>query len=377
VSLFRQPSFLALAAVLIGGALVGLPRVQGWEEAAEARERRLVELEGELERMQAGQAALLSQQSGLEDELEDSSARLVAQSALLTDQAELLARQASLLEQQDGRLEEGFDLLDGMRESLRSSAQERAVLAASLRPDGRRARLQEEILRPVFQIAGVEAVGSAVLLRRGHDEEGEHYLALSCYHVLRDIVNAREGDPHEVVFDTLFDRLDRDEPLRVPARMIAENPAADLALLRLDTADDLGPVARIAPLERLDGIEPFSEVYTVGCPLGTSAQATRGEVTRTDWTVGDEPYWMVSSPAYFGNSGGGVFLQETNELVGIFSKIYTHGSYRPQVVTHMGLAVPLDVIHAWLTEIGHAALLPPSSAEALEVKDAASPAEGR
>ena len=61
---------------------------------------------------------------------------------------------------------------------------------------------------------------------------------------------------------------------------------------------------------------------------------------------------MVSTPAYFGNSGGGVFLAETCELIGIFSKIYTHGTYQPQVITHMGLAVPINVIHDWLDEIG-------------------------
>ena len=68
-------------------------------------------------------------------------------------------------------------------------------------------------------------------------------------------------------------------------------------------------------------------------------------ITRETWEVAGEPYWMVSSPAYFGNSGGGVFHAETLELVGIFAKIYTHGSYRPQVITHMGLAVPLARLH--------------------------------
>ena len=72
---------------------------------------------------------------------------------------------------------------------------------------------------------------------------------------------------------------------------------------------------------------------------------------------------MISSPAYFGNSGGGVFLEETQELIGVFAKIYTHGSYRPQVVTHMGLAVPLPVLHEWLESEGYGHLLPPDQAD--------------
>ena len=76
-------------------------------------------------------------------------------------------------------------------------------------------------------------------------------------------------------------------------------------------------------------------------------------ITRETWEVSGEPYWMVSSPAYFGNSGGGVFHAETLELVGIFAKIYTHGSYRPQVITHMGLAVPLKALAqlAWRSRV--------------------------
>lgn len=371
--LLRNPAFLSLAAVLVGGALVGLPHVQSWEEAGDRRDRQILELEHQLASLHGEQQTLLLKQSELQGNLAGADQRLAFQAELLDTQAELLNQQADLLAHQDGRLQDGFHRLDGLSDSLRTSARERAVLAASLRPEGRRASLQKDILRPVFQISGAEAVGSAVLLRRCSDDEGDYYLALSCYHVLRDIVAASSEEPHEVRFDTLFDQLDDGEDLRVPGRMIAQNPAADLALIRLDTSLDLGPVARLAPLERLSEIEAFSEVYTVGCPLGTSAQATHGEVTRTDWSVGDEPYWMVSSPAYFGNSGGGVFLADSHELVGIFSKIYTHGSYRPQVVTHMGLAVPLDVIHQWLNEIGHSELLPPNpSAASVQVEEAAS-----
>jgi len=372
VRLFRNPAFLTLSAFLLAGALIGLPRVQSWEQASQQREQRLQSLEGSLDGLVSDQERMRREQEQLEQVLADSETQLASQANLIGNQTELLEQQASLLANQDGRLDDGFDMLVGLRDSLRSSAQEQAVLAASLRPEGRRRSLQHDILRPVFQINGAEAVGSAVLLRRASDDEGDYYLALSCYHVLRDIVNAHEGDPHEVRFDTLFDQLEDGEDLRVQGRMLAENPAADLALLRLDTSLDLGPVAHLAPLERMKEIEAFSEVYTVGCPLGTSAQATHGEVTRTDWTVGDEPYWMVSSPAYFGNSGGGVFLADSHELVGIFSKIYTHGSYRPQVVTHMGLAVPLDVIHGWLREIGQEDLLPANAIATGQVEEATS-----
>ena len=67
--------------------------------------------------------------------------------------------------------------------------------------------------------------------------------------------------------------------------------------------------------------------------------------------------WMISAPTYIGNSGGGIFRVADHRLVGIFSKIYTHGSARTTIVPHMGLATPLPVIYEWLDRSGHTARL--------------------
>jgi S1-C subfamily serine protease len=208
-------------------------------------------------------------------------------------------------------------------------------------------RKRDNILNPVFQIAGDSAVGSAVLVKRVQTADESYFIALSAYHVIRDILEEQEDTEIECVFEQ-----NRDQSLFVNAQMIAHDATIDLALLRIDTKLDLGRVASLAPRSRTKVIDTFTEIYTVGCPLGTPVQATSGEISREDWTMEAEDYWMISTPAYFGNSGGGVFLAETCELIGIFSKIYTHGTYQPQVITHMGLAVPIDVIHDWLDEIG-------------------------
>lgn len=344
--LLKNPSFYALAAVLLGGALVGLPRVTDLTAKADQQDVQIASLEQQVFR-------LVNMQENLEDGIGEYRLMLDRQKHLLDVQDERIAAQ-------ENQLADGFHRLDG----LRNSVDAQAVLAASLKPlpslspREEREILRRDILRPVFQVSGEDAVGSAVLVHRGEDEKGSFYLALSCYHVLRDIVANDEGiDPHEVRFDNIFDQMGETEVI-VQGVMVAEKIDADLALLRIDTEMDLGPIARMAPRQRKHLVDAFTPVYTVGCPLGTNAQATRGEVTRNDWRVADQPYWMVSSPAYFGNSGGGVFLEETHELVGIFSKIYTHGNYRPQVVTHMGLAVPLGTIHDWLQDIGYGHILP-------------------
>jgi len=144
------------------------------------------------------------------------------------------------------------------------------------------------------------------------------------------------------------------------ARLLCHDPKLDAALLelRLDEPTDFG--ARLAPRSRLADVRIFETVVAVGCPLGNDPIPTRGEVATCHHEVDGETYWMINAPTYIGNSGGGIFDAQTHELMGIFSKIYTHGSIRPTIVPHMGLVTPLSKIYDWLVEAGHAEVVPPA-----------------
>src|SRR6185436_10836913 len=89
-----------------------------------------------------------------------------------------------------------------------------------------------------------------------------------------------------------------------------------------------------------------------------------GEVASTNHQVDGCTYWMLSAPTYIGNSGGGIYDARNDELIGIFSKIYTHGESHSTIVPHMGLATPLPVIYDWLQRQGFAALYKTDSAPA-------------
>lgn len=381
-------SILACAAAL-GLAGVPWPTTQGTQD--EIQSVRLQNLRSELRGMRDQLRTRESQFSAVHDAQEALSAdyanlaaahaSLVLEAAGLRDRTadfdaeregihDLLARidelEQALKDERsafDERLSKEARRLESSLAGVRAAQEDFQAQAAALRAPGMTtmAPLREQVLGPVFQLSGGDAVGSAVLIEHVDDGMDSHYLALSCFHVVRDILEGRDDfdDYREASFRAVFTGLDAKER-SYPVQMIEWDVASDLALLRVDARANLGPVAKIAPLARMAEIGVFREIYTVGCPLGTAAQATHGMITRETWEVSGEPYWMVSSPAYFGNSGGGVFHAETLELVGIFAKIYTHGSYRPQVITHMGLAVPLDRLHSWLREIGHASMLPES-----------------
>ncbi len=212
-------------------------------------------------------------------------------------------------------------------------------------------RLWEACVGPVVQLAGDATVGSGVLLesrQKPGSEEYETYL-LTAWHVVRDIYGS-------------VDRINSPVQARIyhedgtteiePARMIAYDAPLDIAVLKMESTRLFPNGARLASRERLQQAKIFDAIYAVGCPLGNDPIPTAGEIAATQHKVDGCTYWMISAPTYIGNSGGGIFDARSHELMGIFSKIYTHGSARSTIVPHMGLATPLDLVYVWLDQVG-------------------------
>jgi len=344
---------------------VSLHAFEQLHESVQSEQKRLMQTQNSIQFSQKlldeSQRKLGKEQERLNLELQSSRAKVEKQGDALRGQRRDLVSYSERLSAQGNKLELGLTAVNRLRKDLQEDFRLQMAAMAKKKPESRLLELQDQILSPVFQLSGGEAVGSAVLFHKKVSGEHTQYYALSCYHVIRDILENRSDlkDFSAVWIEATFTYPDGKES-HATARMVAWDVPTDLALLELRSESPLTRIAELAPENREKDLGVFSKIYTVGCPLGTAAQATKGEITRHGWEVDGEDYWMVSSPAYFGNSGGGVFHAETLELVGIFAKIYTHGTYRPQVITHMGLAIPISTIHAWLRAAGYEDLLRPS-----------------
>jgi S1-C subfamily serine protease len=225
-----------------------------------------------------------------------------------------------------------------------------------------------DFVGPVVQLAGDATVGSGVLLesRPRKDRQGWVTHLLTSWHVVRDIY----GSTDRVSTPVPVRMYERDGTYRdESARMVAYDVPLDLALLEMDLDEQVPHGARLASRATLERVSVFDPIYAVGCPLGNDPIPTQGEIAATHHLVDDQVYWMVSAQTYIGNSGGGIFDARTHELIGIFSKIYTHGASRTTIVPHMGLATPLPVVYAWLERAGCVALV--ESAHAGELQTAA------
>jgi S1-C subfamily serine protease len=245
-------------------------------------------------------------------------------------------------------------------------------LEAASREDRDLAAMRRELLAPIVQISGEDTVGSGVLLYSDKDPDAKQAtLVVSSYHVVRNIL-AESALPRDRGIKIFF--YPDGSPVEEAADMLAYDEGIDLVLLRLRGDHKYPDVAKLIAPADVPHVTVFTPIYAVGCPLGNDPVPTSGEISSLRNNVASHNYWMINAPTYFGNSGGGVFLTKTRELIGVFSKIYTHGSGRPTVIPHMGLATPALAVADFLDKNGYGYVV--KSATARRVEAAASrPAE--
>lgn len=233
--------------------------------------------------------------------------------------------------------------------------------------------LTRTMLLPTVQLNGDDTVGSGTIVFSGPNEKHEgkqETYALTAYHVVRNILAdtpKAQKDGFEVTIYL------PGEKLVVKGRMVAAAPKIDAALVQLFTDRKLPHVANVLPRDEGKSVEVWDPVCAVGCPLGNDPVPSNGEISSLSNELNGANYWMINAPTYFGNSGGGIYRADTKQLIGVFSKIYTHGKGNPVVVPHMGLCTPIEQIYAWLATENLDHLLQSSSVPRVDLSQLASP----
>ncbi len=218
-------------------------------------------------------------------------------------------------------------------------------------------RMWRDLVAPSVQIMGEDSVGSGVLLPSEPIDGGKGFrtYVVTAWHVIRDL----QVGPEDITFTvpvTIYGMDHHASP--ESATVIKYDTGVDIALLKLNTKRQIDCGAKLASRSRLNHVRTFDRIYAVGCPLGNEPIPTFGEIADTQHVVDGSSYWMISAPTYIGNSGGGIFDAQTHELLGIFDKIYTHGTLRPTVIPHMGLVTSFSTIYDWLDKVGLSGIEP-------------------
>ncbi len=232
--------------------------------------------------------------------------------------------------------------------------------------------LTRAMLLPTVQLNGDDTVGSGTIVFSGQNptsKKVETYV-LTSYHVVRNILSDTARAAKEGFDVTIYLPGER---LTVKGKMVANQPRIDAALVRVFTDRQLPYVANVLPRSHTGQVKVWDPVCAVGCPLGNDPVPSHGEVSSLKNELNGANYWMINAPTYFGNSGGGIYLTDTNQLIGVFSKIYTHGKGTPVVVPHMGLCTPIELVYDWLDTEGLAHLLQSNVVSRTDLSDLAAP----
>ncbi len=326
----------------------------------EALQQRLVGLEAQLAKAKAG--------STLAQNLQDELARAKSDVALFRSQMSTdFERQKVLV---DAYISEVRAKEKDAAMRMSETQGQIATLAGQMHRDT--GELTRSMLLPTVQLNGDDTVGSGTMVWSGPNPKTgavESYV-LTSYHVVRNILAdtpkaAKEGFAVTIYLGT--------EKVDVKGHMVASQPKIDAALVQLSTDRVFPNVANVLSETEAQGIKVWDPVCAVGCPLGNDPVPTQGEVSSLKNELNGANYWMINAPTYFGNSGGGVYRADTHQLIGVFSKIYTHGKGNPVVIPHMGLCTPISGVYEWLREEGLEHLLHSETVVQIDLSNLATP----
>ena len=231
----------------------------------------------------------------------------------------------------------------------------------------------EQMFYPTVRVRTKKAGGSGTVVYSEKYKKEVYTYVITNHHVIADSVHLeKKWDPvlkrkvDKEILDTVFVEFFRYNnyshtvgSFAVEADIVAYsevNGGQDWALLRVrDKENTADWVANMFPLDDIDNVHIFDEVYAVGASLGHPPVASDGHISYMDDEIEHYKYWMSSAPTIFGNSGGAVYRWSSNrkqyEYIGIPSRISIQPmGFSADAITHMGYFIPIDRVYKLLED---------------------------
>ncbi len=205
----------------------------------------------------------------------------------------------------------------------------------------------ERIIMPSVQVRGNGGVGGGTIIYSRADADGNaHTYLLTAHHVVNKIVKKKDGVETREAAE--IDVYENGVARTVKADLVSYDEGRDVALLKLRETAVFPHVARMVGKGEVAHLQVFDPVFAVGCPLGHTPTPSAGEISSKKKDVKGQNFWMMNAPTIFGNSGGGIFLAESLEMVGVSSMICVYDNFMATPVPHLGVMVSMDTIYEWL-----------------------------
>jgi S1-C subfamily serine protease len=217
---------------------------------------------------------------------------------------------------------------------------------AQLEEEARRVDIRlihRELVEPTVRVNAKSEVGSGSVVFSKMRGGKVRTFVLTAWHIVKD--NVAETTPSPIEVD-VYDATGK--PRETRSVLVARNENLDLALLEIEDEKAPAVTARLARPQDVARATVFSKVWAIGCPLGYAPMPTSGDLTSLGKELDGITYWMTNAPTIFGNSGGGIYLAETRQLVGVLSRISAYKNLIDVAVPHMGIVTPIPLVYDWL-----------------------------
>ena len=231
----------------------------------------------------------------------------------------------------------------------------------------------EQMFYPTVRVRAKNAGGSGtVVYSKEHDGQvhtyviTNHHVVDGCIKVVKKWNPIKKRKVDTEILDTVYVEYFRYNnysncigSFAVEADIVAYSEVEggqDWALLRVrDTEQTCDYVANLFPLDDIDNVHIFDDVYAVGASLGHPPIASEGILTYMDDEIDHYKYWMSSAQTIYGNSGGACYRwspsRKIYDWIGVPSRISVAPSgFSSDAITHMGYFIPIDRIYKLLDE---------------------------
>ena len=229
-------------------------------------------------------------------------------------------------------------------------------------------KLHQEIIYTAVRIRAGKVGGSGTVIFSGENkkQEFETYI-LTANHVIDGLCEVKgQWDPMlgKDIKKELRKKCDIDifrwekisdatGATSIEADIVARDKLMDVALLKLRTAKEIKPVAKIFT-NSLDEIKIGEEIIVCGATMGVPPIITKGTVSLTNKEIDNYDYILTTAPSYFGVSGGSTFRRDRKndnyELIGMPARISVNMiGFSPDPIIFMGYSVRIDNILNFLS----------------------------
>jgi len=232
------------------------------------------------------------------------------------------------------------------------------ILSESLRR-----KVLDEVLKPSVRILAKDAIGSGTII---YSKDGQTYV-LTNHHVIEKNIEYKQVWDNIIKKDVKRDFTSPVElnvgryddtgryiaSTSVLADIIAYSKEQDIALLKVRDNIQYN-TAKLYPHEEAKNVPLLVPLCCCGAALGEKPVVTFGNLNGIQIEIDNYEFWLSSAPSVFGNSGGGVYVNEngTWKFLGIPSRIsVVFIGFGGSAVTHMGYFIPAFRIYDWLDSV--------------------------